>query len=368
MPRICSVHPLAILLVFASEMPVGAQPGVESKQPREADTPRNSPRTYLKKPDRWFAGDEARRIATNILSYQSDLGGWPKNLDTTGAPFTGDRKTLKPTFDNNATTDELRFLARMHNATSEVRYQKAFEKGLDYILQAQYANGGWPQFFPPGAAYHRHITFNDNAMVRLMEFLREVGSAEGYAFVDAKHRQAAKDSFRRGIDCILKCQIKVKGKLTAWCAQHDEKDFSPRTGRSYELPSLSGAESVGIVRLLMSLENPSSEVVQAIEGAVAWFEAAKIQGIRVVVQKDEKSPTGKNKVVVKDAKAPALWARFYEIGTDRPIFSDRDGVIKYDLAEIGYERRNGYAWLGSWPQKLLEQEYPAWKRKWKGAD
>ena len=58
-----------------------------------------------------------------------------------------------------------------------------------------------------------------------------------------------------------------------------------------------------------------------------------------------------------------MWARFSEIGTNRPIFSDRDGVAKHDLAEIGYERRNGYSWLGTWPAPLLEKEYPAWKAK-----
>jgi Pectic acid lyase len=57
------------------------------------------------------------------------------------------------------------------------------------------------------------------------------------------------------------------------------------------------------------------------------------------------------------------WARFYEIETNTPIFADRDGVKKYDLAKIGYERRNGYAWYGTWPQRLLEKEYPAWKEK-----
>ena len=56
-----------------------------------------------------------------------------------------------------------------------------------------------------------------------------------------------------------------------------------------------------------------------------------------------------------------MWARFYEIGTNRPIFSDRDGIPKRELSEIGYERRNGYAWLGYWPQRLLEREYPAWR-------
>ena len=68
--------------------------------------------------------------------------------------------------------------------------------------------------------------------------------------------------------------------------------------RTYELISVSGAESVGIVRLLMSLDRPCPEVVQAVEGAVAWFEAAKLKGIRVVVENDAKSPTGRTEVVV----------------------------------------------------------------------
>src|SRR5205085_2775321 len=177
--------------------------------------------------------------------------------------------------------------------------------------------GGWPQFDPPGPNYHRHITFNDDAMVRLMELLREVADRDTYRFVDADRRSAARQAFDRGVACILKCQIVVNGKPTAWCAQHDEKDYRPRPGRTYELVSLSGAESVGVVRLLMSLDRPSPEVVRAVEGAVAWCEAAKLTGIRVVVEKDEKAPRGFNKVVVRDPKAPPLWARFYEIGTNR---------------------------------------------------
>ncbi len=321
------------------------------------------PHQYLGKPAEWFRSAEAAHIAGNILSYQAAEGGWPKNVDTTAAPYTGDRARLKGTFDNDATTDELRFLARIYDATNEARYREAFRKGFDHILQAQYPAGGWPQFYPPSQQYHRHITFNDNAMVRLMEFLREVYSTDGYRFVDEERRRAARQAFDRGIECILECQIKAGGKLTAWCAQHDEKDYSPRPGRSYELVSLSGSESVGVVRLLMSLDNPRPEVVRAVEGAVAWFESAKIPGIRVVVEKDERSLKGTNRVVVKDPTAPPMWARFYEIGTNRPIFSDRDGVAKHDLAEIGYERRNGYSWLGYWPQPLLEKEYPAWKKK-----
>jgi PelA/Pel-15E family pectate lyase len=321
------------------------------------------PGRYLSRPDAWFSRAEARQLAANILSHQSELGGWPKNVDTTSQPYTGDRKSIKPTFDNGATTDELRFLARMYRATKDESYRQAFERGYDYVLKAQYPTGGWPQSYPPGPQYHRHITFNDNAMVRLMEFLRETWVSEHYDFLDAARKTAARAAFERGIQCMLKCQIKTGGRLTAWCAQHDELDYSPRPGRSYELVSLSGAESVGIVRLLMSLEKPSPEVRQAVEGAMAWFAAVQIKGIKVVEQKHDQAPKGKNRVVIPDTSAPPLWARFYEIGSNRPMFCDRDGVVKYSLAEIGYERRNGYAWYGDWPRALLEKEYPAWKQR-----
>ncbi len=318
---------------------------------------------FLKNPDAWFAGPDAARIAANILSYQTDLGGWPKNTRTVDAPFTGDRNALHPTFDNSATTDELRFLARYHNATTNGKSSAAFSKGLSYILKAQYPTGGWPQYYPPSKQYHRHITFNDDAMTRLMLFLREVCGSDTYAFVSVADRQAAGEAFDKGIACILKCQIRTNGKPTVWCAQQDEVDYSPRPGRAFELASYSGSESVGITRLLMSLDHPSPEVVQAVEGAVAWFESARITGIRVDVLPDPKSEKGTNKVVVEDPAAPPLWARFYDLVNCRPMFADRDGVAKATIAEIGYERRNGYSWYGTWPQSLLEKEYPAWKHR-----
>ncbi len=321
------------------------------------------PGRYLKRPDAWFSTGEAKRVATNILSYQSELGGWPKNVDTTASPFLGDQRELKPTFDNSSTTDEMRFLARFYRNTKDERCREAFEKGYDYILKAQYPSGGWPQFYPPDKQYHRYITFNDDAMVRLMLFLRETFTSPVYGFLDRKQTARAREEFAKGVQCILKCQIKVGGKLTAWCAQHDEVDYSPRPGRSYELVSISGGESVGIVRLLMSLERPSAEVIQAVEGAVTWFEAAKLKGIRVISVEEENSPKGTDKRVIEDASAPPIWARFYEIGTDLPIFCDRDGVAKRKLDEIGYERRNGYSWLTYAPAALLEREYPAWKQK-----
>ncbi len=308
---------------------------------------------YSNRTDAWYRSSEGIRIANNILSWQSALGSWPKNRDTSAELFDGDANQIRGTFDNGATTGELRFLARAFRATKNTRYRQAFIKGLDHILEAQYPSGGWPQSYPPGRNYTRHITFNDGTMVQLMEFLREVAAQQDYDFVDAGRRKSAKAGFDRGIQCILKCQIRVNGKLTVWCAQHDEIDYSPRPGRTYELVSLSGGESAGILHLLMSIENPGPEIIRAVEAGVRWFESVKLTGIR-------QTYVNGDKVIIKDPNAPPMWARFYEIGTNRPIFSGRDGVKKYDMSEIEAERRNDYAWYGYWGLFVAE-DHAKWK-------
>jgi PelA/Pel-15E family pectate lyase len=310
-----------------------------------------------RKPSSWWQSDDAHQIGSNILSWQSAHGSWPKNTDTLSKPYAGSSDALKGTFDNSATTRELRFLAKLHQVPE---FRNAFLRGYKHVLDAQYTNGGWPQSYPaPTNSYARHITFNDNSMVRILEFLRE---SLQYDFLEAALRAQARQAFARGVDCILKCQVRVAGELTVWCAQHDEKTLQPRPARSYELISLSGAESAGLVKFLMSINAPSRETKTAIEAAIRWFERAKLPGIKVIQETDSRSPTGKNKVIVKDSSAPPMWARFYEIETARPIFVDRDGIKKYDLSEIGYERRNGYAWLGYWPAEVIEA-YVDWRKK-----
>src|SRR5262249_19369220 len=137
-------------------------------------------RTLAEKPDAWYRSDEAARLAENLLSNQSDRGDWPKNIDTSAKPYDGDRTKLQGTFDNGATVGELRFLARIYDATKKDRYRAAFLKGLDHILAAQYPTGGWPQTSPPGKGYARYVTFNDNTIVNLLELLRDVSRNDGF--------------------------------------------------------------------------------------------------------------------------------------------------------------------------------------------
>ena len=51
------------------------------------------------------------------------------------------------------------------------------------------------------------------------------------------------------------------------------------------------------------------------------------------------------------------WARFYAVGTNRPIYGDRDGKVHYTLEEISAERRDGYAWQGDWGSSRLRRDH-----------
>ncbi len=319
-------------------------------------------REAFKQPAAWFASAEGSQFIGNVVSHQSPVGSWPKNENTGASAYSGDPAKLKGTFDNGATTGELRLLAKASQATGNATYSNAVVRGIDHILGAQYTNGGWPQFSPPPAkTYHRHITFNDDAMRRLLEFLREVAGPQEaasnlFAFIDPPRRAKAAAAFAKGIDCILKCQVRVDGKLTVWCAQHDEITLEPRPARAFELTSLSGAESAGLLIFLMRFEQPSPEVVKAVHAGAAWFETSKLTGIREVKVDGDKK-------IVRDPAAPSLWARFYEIDTNRPFYCGRDGIKRFDISEIEAERRNGYAWHGAWGSELTKR-YADWKSHW----
>ncbi len=152
---------------------------------------------YASRDAAWYRGDEAARLAANLLSHQSERGDWPKNFDTSAQPYEGDRRLKAGTFDNGATVGEVRFLARAFNATGRTEYRDAVLKALDHILDAPYPNGGFPQSYPPGKGYARYITFNDNTMVNLLELLRDVADSHDFAFVDASPTRGVASGVRR---------------------------------------------------------------------------------------------------------------------------------------------------------------------------
>lgn len=317
----------------------------------------------------WFASDDAKEMANSVIQYQSPQGGWPKSTDLARPPLTEDDVPAPGTgransLDNDATTVPMVFLSRVVKATNDEKFKTSFYRGLDYLFNAQYPVGGWPQFWPlRGDKYYSRITFNDEAMMRVMNLLNDVASGKGsYSFVDEVYREKAAKAVGLGLDFILKSQVKEDGELKVWCAQHDENTLEPAWARAYEPPSFSGSESVAILRFLMEIDNPSPEIIASIEGGVKWLKSVAMTGVRL----DKKlNPDGrKERLLVPDPDAPLLWARFYELGTNRPLYLDRDSKFRYRFDEVGYERRSGYEYHGYWAMELLAIEYPLWKSKY----
>ncbi len=345
-------------------------------QPPSSASPTGTP---LNRPADWYASAQARHIADCVVSFQTPAGGWSKHTDFArhmrqpGELFAGNSNSHfllandfdRPadvqwnyvgTFDNGATTTELRFLAKVisANGTNSAAWRTAFAHGLDYVFKAQFPNGGWPQVWPLQGGYHDAVTFNDDAMLNILKLLRAVaGGQNDFAFVPPELRARAAASERRGIDCILAAQIKVNGQRTVWCQQHDALTLQPVSARNYEMPSESSSESGTITLFLMQLPNPDAGVVAAVNAAAAWFARTEIMGkaFRVV--------GGESRKLVDAPGAGPIWARYYQIGTDLPIYGDRDQTIHDNVNELSRERRKGYGWFKDTGKRVLEH-YKKW--------
>jgi PelA/Pel-15E family pectate lyase len=94
-----------------------------------------------------------------------------------------------------------------------------------------------------------------------------------------------------------------------------------------------------------------ARVAEAVHAAVDWFKAHRVLNVAYEVGKG---------IVDAPGKGP-VWARLSEIGSSRPIFSNRDGVILYDYRKLT-DRATGYAWFSDEPAAVLA-EYEAWSRR-----
>ena len=331
----------------------------------------------MDKPAAWYAGAEARRIAATVVSFQTPAGGWGKNMDRSGParlpgqswvphenlPANAREDIVSAsegwryvgTIDNNATLDEMRFLARVqaHAQGREGDAARAsFRKGLAYLLEAQFPNGGWPQVYPLQGGYHDAVTYNDDAMAQVLALLEDVAGRKGdFAFVTTAEAGKARAAYDRGIGVILATQVRVDGRLTGWSQQHDALTLAPVGARNFEPAALSSNESARLLVLLMEQPSPSPQVVAAVHGGAAWLRSVAVRDKAWGLADD--GIAGKH--LFDKAGAGPIWARFYDMATGRPVFGDRDKSVHDDVNEISLERRNGYSWFGSGPDQALKR-------------
>ncbi|MBQ6760890.1 MAG: pectate lyase [Prevotella sp.] len=269
----------------------------------------------------WYGTTESQDVADIVLAVQKNTGGWMKNdqlhnLSTSEYNKLINARDEHSCFDNYATTQEMRFLAKVWQGCKVDKYRESFEDALLLILKAQKQVGGWSQYYPlsGGGSYQDYITFNDDLMTNIMKILRDIYNNEGdfKDIVDETLRNKCKEAFDKGLECIIKCQVDDNGTPAAWCAQHDTIDYLPTEGRPHELPSISGYESASLLSFLMSVENPSEELQNTITTAIDWLSKhiyrknAKIE--------DYTNTQGEADRHIVDATNSDVWARFIQIG------------------------------------------------------
>lgn len=270
--------------------------------------------------EEWYGSEEAQQIANVVLSVQKYNGGWMKNdqlhkLTDSERQALQNKRSEHSCLDNGATTQEMRFLAKVYHKTHVEKYKESFLKALNMIFVAEKRVGGWSQYWPLSGkgSYQDYITFNDDLITNVMRILQDifVGKGDFSDIADETARQHCKQSIERAINVIIKCQVNDNGTPAAWCAQHDTITFLPAEGRPHELPSISGSESANLLSYLMSIEKPSKELQHTIHTAVAWLDAHKIDGKAV---EDFTNDQGEKDRRIIDKAGSAVWGRFIQLG------------------------------------------------------
>jgi PelA/Pel-15E family pectate lyase len=338
-------------------------------QPKPAPSNRAEFEIDSDQPESWFASDEARKMADAVISFQTPSGGWSKAIDYSAGPrapgmqWTHNAENMWHycgTLDNRTTTEQIQFLASVFSATKREDAKASALRGIEWLLTAQYPNGGWPQNYPVEPGYHEAITINDGAMQHAMEVLLAVSQGEApFIWVDGTTRQRAGAAFDRAIACLLACQVKVDGKPSVWCAQHDPLSLAPAGARLKEPPSLSGGESADLLKFLMRQGPTTPEMVSAIESGVAWLAAHRLTGLRKT-----KNEAGKTDYVSDPTSTETYWARFYDIQTSKPMFAGaQDGVMYSTFSEMAARNKVSYDYFTTRPRDLIEKEMERWRKR-----
>jgi PelA/Pel-15E family pectate lyase len=328
------------------------------------------------------APEDVAAIADNLLLMQRHHGGWVQNRDPLQvlsredvAQLLAEKAEAVGSFDNRNVFTQIEYLMGAYSLTSDTRYRQGAERGLDYLLRHQFAGcGGWPHTVPAQTEYQSRITVADEVFSGPLMLLRRIAEAKApFDAFGAKTRAKAAEALARGEDCLLRLQVRQGDQLTGWAGQYDPVTLAPMGGRSFELPGIVSQETVEIVKYLMSIRDPSAEVISSIEGAVNWLKDVQIDGVRLetVPVEDEAAYEYHNarfdRRLTPDLDAPPLWARFYDLEDNTPVLANRDGVRVERYDQILPERRTGYSWYGDWPAKLIARNYPKWLCRETGA-
>jgi hypothetical protein len=199
-------------------------------------------------------------------------------------------------------------------------------------MRAQYPNGAWPQGYeefpdperfpvkpasrpeswsrtwPGSQGYWRYYTLNDRSLADLIDLMFE---AERVYQKDGEDREGLAERCRaagvRAGDFILLAQLPEP--QPAWAQQYDF-EMHPAWARKFEPPAVTGGESQGILEVLLRLYRRTADrrYLEPVPRALAYFERSRLPDGRL--------------------------ARFYELGSNRPLYLTRDYRVVYEDTDL----------------------------------
>lgn len=194
--------------------------------------------------------DAAKAAADALIAGQHPRGGWNYVIDTAGEAslrdwyerIGGNAWRLEEfqhyygnaTFDDAGTAEASQLLLRIYLEKRERKYRAPLDKAIQFVLDAQYPNGGWPQRFPfvengglhGNRDYTPYITFNDDVAGENIEFLLYCHQALG------SNDRRLVDAIQRGMDIFIATQQPMP--QPAWGLQHFPDTLKPAPARTIE--------------------------------------------------------------------------------------------------------------------------------------
>ncbi len=233
----------------------------------------------------------AKKTANALIWGQHPLGGWHYWIDFDESGVEEWYRTVSSqvyrgmeehrhyygncTFDDNVSQGATAFLLHLYMETMDPVYFVPLKKAMDFVLMAQYPNGGWPQRYPLAYDYAHdgfddytsNYTLNDDAMNNTIDLLIEAYEKLG----NEEYLAAAK----RGGDFFMVSQ--GPEELPAWSEQFD-MNVQPDWGRTHEPPAMGTRQTAHTVEMLMKLVLYTGDrrYLRPVPATLGWMEKSKM--------------------------------------------------------------------------------------------
>ncbi len=301
-----------------------------------------------------FYLDAARKAGKALAYGQLESGGWRNSIDFDSAgPRIDQYRNGKGKGKNFSTLDDdisqaaLRFLIRLDAATSfsDAEIHGAVEYALPRLLAAQYANGAFPQGWtgPVEARPVVKATFPDydwRIEGRIKDYWNEYTLNDGLAGTVADTLILAHQIYEEPV--YFEALKKLGGFLlmaqlpepqAGWAQQYGVTMF-PIWARAFEPPAVSGRESGDAMLSLLKIAAASGD---------NSFAAPVVGGVKYL----ERS-------LLPDGQL----ARYYELGTNKPLYMQRAGK-GYELTHDDSALPDHYGWKNPSQLSLIKDAYRA---------